>query len=77
MSRDICPDAMSDLLEFHIRNLRLREDAPFPSEMNDAREFIRKYRLRNRLRVVQESTTFTERELINSMNDDDFDGDAA
>ncbi len=65
---------MSDLLKFHIRNLHLREDAPFPSDVTDAREFIRKYRLTQRLRVVQDSRMFTEREQV---NDDDFGGDAA
>jgi len=44
---------MTPLLRYHIGTLRLRTDAPFPSEVIDAHDFIRKWRMSQRLHLLQ------------------------
>ncbi len=44
---------MTKLMRYHIGTLRLRDDAPFPSQVTSAHEFIRRWRHDQRLRVVR------------------------
>lgn len=44
---------MTDLLEHRVKTLRLREDAPFPSECEDAQQLIREWRHEQRVRLVR------------------------
>lgn len=43
---------MSKLLSHRINTLLLNARAPFPSEVQDAHEFVRKWRFEQRLRLV-------------------------
>lgn len=62
---------MTKLLSDRIKDLHLRPNAPYPSEMLDAKEMIRQWRLEQNLHAIVEDNP------QQPDNDDDFDGDAA
>ncbi len=44
---------MTPLMRYHLGTLRLRQDAPFPSQIVSAHELIRRWRHEQRLRIVR------------------------
>ena len=51
------------LLKHHIRSLRLREDAPFPSQVDDAQQAIREWRHEQLVRRLDGDTIPREFDL--------------
>ena len=45
--------AMTPLLRLRIETLRLRDNAPFPSQVKSAHDFIRRWRYEQRLSLVR------------------------
>ncbi len=46
---------MSLLLNYYIRSLHLRRDAPFPSEVQDGHELVRRWRTEQRLKLIRQT----------------------
>lgn len=58
------------LIKHHIRNIKLRADAPFPSEIRDAQQLVRRWRYEQRCKLVRGDGADMHRRLPDS--DDDF-----
>lgn len=68
---------MSVLLNNHIRQLHLRNDAPFPSEVRDAHELVRNWRFSQRLKLVRSDDPVCRGDSDDADSDPDLGGDAA
>lgn len=63
------------LLSHRINTLLLRANAPFPSEVNDAHEFVRKWRVEQRLKLVRHNDSVCDRDSDDIGSDFDSGGD--
>lgn len=68
---------MTKLLSDRIKELHLRPNAPYPSEVQDAHEMILEWRRTQQLHKMQQLHTIAEGNTKGADNDDDFDGDVA
>jgi len=66
---------MTTLLEHHIENLRLREDAPFPSEITHGVAEVRE--IRDGLTLVRCGCPICRRDATDCANWPYFDGESA
>ena len=65
---------VDSLLSHRINTLHLRSDAPFPSQVTSAHEFIRRWRHEQRLRLVRGCGDSAD---CRSADADDYDPDVA
>lgn len=72
------PVAMSDtLLRHRIQTLRLDRTSPFPSEVQDGHDFVRKWRLEQRLKLVRRDGDLRDRDSDDTAVDPVDGGEAA
>ena len=60
---------MSKLLSDRIRELHLRPDSPYPSEVHDAHELILQWRRSRRLRSVRCDADLRDRDSVAALGD--------